>query len=62
MSAATFDCPDRARFRRHDELVLIVTGQLIELDQAVLACRDLETDLWCCGPGCEGEPRESVAL
>ena len=39
MSYATFDCPDLSAFTRLDGLGLEVTGQRIEPDHAVLACR-----------------------
>ncbi|GAA2348236.1 hypothetical protein SVIO_024090 [Streptomyces violaceusniger] len=39
MPDATFARPDLAKFRRLDELGLTVTGQRLEPDRAVLACR-----------------------
>jgi hypothetical protein len=57
---ATFACPDLTTFARLDELGLIVTGQRLEPERAVLACRVLEPDDWCRRCGCEGAPRDSV--
>jgi hypothetical protein len=37
-------CPDPATFCRLDELGLVVVGQRLEPDRAVLACRLLEAD------------------
>ena len=54
---ATFSCPDLTTFCRLDELGLAVTGQRVEPDHAVLACRVVETDQWCRRCGCEGVPR-----
>ena len=53
---ATFACPDLTTFCRLDELGLEVTGQRLEPDRAVLACRVLEPDSWCRRCGCEGAP------
>jgi hypothetical protein len=36
---ATFGCPDLTTFCRLDELGLVVVGQRLEPDRAVLACR-----------------------
>jgi transposase len=57
---ATFACPDLSVFCRLDELGLEVTGQRLEPDRAVLACRVLEPDGWCRRCGCEGAPRDTV--
>jgi transposase len=57
---ATFACPDLTTFCRLDALGLEVTGQRLEPDRAVLACRVLEDDPWCRRCGCEGAPRDSV--
>ena len=54
MSDATFACPDLTTFARLDELGLEVTGQRLEPDRAVLACRVVEADAWCRRCGCEG--------
>jgi len=53
-------CPDLTVFARLDELGLEVTGQRIEPDRAVLACRVSEPDPWCRRCGCEGVPRDAV--
>jgi transposase len=47
-------------FCRLDELGLEVTGQRLEPDRAVLACRVVESDQWCRRCGCEGVPRDTV--
>jgi hypothetical protein len=59
---ATFACGDLTTFCRLDELGLEVTGQRVEPDRAVLACRvvGVETDGWCRRCGCEGVPRDTV--
>ena len=57
---ATFACPDLTTFCRLDELGLEVTGQRLEPDRAVLACRVVEPDDWCRRCGCEGVPRDTV--
>ena len=53
-------CPDLTTFCRLDELGLEVTGQRLEPDRAVLACRVVEPDQWCRRCGCEGVPRDTV--
>ena len=60
MSDATFACPDLTTFARLDGLGLEVTGQRLEPDRAVLACRVVEADRWCRRCGCEGAARDSV--
>jgi len=57
---ATFARPDLTSFARLDELGLEVTGQRLEPDRAVLACRVIEADRWCRRCGCQGAPRDSV--
>ena len=57
---AGFACPDLTTFCRLDELGLVVTGQRLEPDRAVLACRVVEPDQWCRRCGCEGAPRDTV--
>ena len=52
--ATRFACPDLTTFCRLDELGLEVTGQRLEPDRAVLACRVVEPDQWCRRCGCEG--------
>ena len=59
-SLAEFACPDLTTFCRLDELGLDVTGQRLESDRAVLACRVVEPDQWCRRCGCEGAPRDTV--
>jgi transposase len=57
---ATFGCPDLTTFCRLGELGLEVTGQRLEPDRAVLACRVVELDGWCHRCGCEGTARDTV--
>jgi transposase len=60
---ATFACPDLTTFCRLDELGLEVTGQRLEPDRAVLACRVVSSDpgdRWCRRCGCEGTARDTV--
>ncbi len=59
-SPAGFGCPDLTVFCRLDELGLVVIGQRIEPDRAVLECRVAEPDQWCRRCGAEGVPRDSV--
>ncbi|AXH96814.1 ISL3 family transposase [Ornithinimicrobium avium] len=60
MPDATFTRPDLTTFARLDDLGLEVTGQLLEPDRAVLACRVVERDDWCRRCGCQGVPRDTV--
>ena len=60
MSDATFATPDLTTFARLDELGLEVTGQRLDPDRAVLACRVVEADPWCRRCGEQGTPRDSV--
>jgi transposase len=57
---AGFGCADLTLFCRLDELGLEVTGQRVDSDRAVLACRVVEPDQWCRRCGCAGVPRDSV--
>jgi transposase len=47
-------------FCRLDELGLVVVGQHLAPDRAVLACRVAEPDQWCRRCGCEGTARDTV--
>lgn len=58
--ATTFACPDLSTFTGLDDLGLEVTGQLLEPDRAVLACRVVEADDWCRRCGCQGVARGTV--
>lgn len=58
---ATFTRPDLTTFTRLDGLGLEVTGQLLEPDRSVLACRVVEPDDWCRRCGCQGVPRDTVS-
>jgi transposase len=60
MLNATFSCPDLDSFCRLDRLGLSVTGQQMQDDHAVLACRVLEPDDWCHQCGAQGVPRDTV--
>jgi transposase len=60
LSHATFSRPDLDSFARLDTLGLTVTGQLVEAERAVLACRVLEPDDWCHECGCQGRLRDTV--
>jgi transposase len=60
VSDATFARPDLSTFTRLDELGLVVVGQRLEPDRAVLACRVVEPDPWCRRCGCHGVVRDSV--
>ena len=59
-----FDRPDLSTFCRLDELGRVVTGQRLQPDRAVLACRVLgavdDADRWCRRCGCEGVVRDTV--
>mgnify|MGYP000867011900 FL=1 len=60
MPDVTFSRPDVTTFCRVDELGLVVTGQRLESDRAVLACRVRDPDQWCRRCGCEGRARDTV--
>lgn len=60
MLKPTFTCPDLNSFCLLDALGLVVTGQLIRRDRAILECRVAEDDPWCRGCGGQGVPRGTV--
>ena len=60
MADATFTTPDLGKFCRLDDLGLEVSGQLVEPERAVLACRVVDDDRWCRRCGCEGAARDTV--
>ena len=60
MPDATFCVPDLTTFTRLDELGLLVVGQRLEPERAVLACRVVGPDEWCHRCGCEGIPRGTL--
>lgn len=64
MPDATFARPDLTKFCCLDDLGLEVTGQHLEPDRAVLACRVLDADDgsegWCRRCGAQGIPRDTV--
>lgn len=55
-----FACPDLSTFCRLDELGLEVTGQRVQAEHAVLACRITDEDRWCRRCGEQGTPRDTV--
>lgn len=57
---AGFARADLTTFCRLDELGLEVTGQRLEPDRAVLACRVVEPDQWCRRCDRAGAPRDTV--
>jgi transposase len=57
---AGFVRADLTTFCRLDELGLEVTGQRLDCDRAVLACRITDDDSWCRRCGEEGTPRDTV--
>ena len=60
MSNTIFDRPDLSAFARLDGLGLEVTGQHIEPDHDLLACRITGEDRWCRCCGCQGVSRGTV--
>ena len=60
MSDLTFARPDLTTFCRLDGLGLVVTGQRLEPERAVLACKVVEPDDWCHRCGCQGKSRDTV--
>ena len=60
MANTIFDCPDLSAFTGLDGLGLEVTGQRVEADHAVLACRIAGEDRWCRRCGGEGVARDTV--
>ncbi|MGH3847480.1 MAG: ISL3 family transposase [Pseudonocardiaceae bacterium] len=57
---AGFACADLTTFCRLDELGLEVTGQRMDPDRAVLACRVTDEDRWCRCCGEQGAVRDTV--
>ncbi|ODR03849.1 ISL3 family transposase, partial [Mycobacterium shimoidei] len=57
---AGFACADLTSFCRLDELGLQVTGQRVQADRAVLACRITDDDSWCRRCGEQGVVRDTV--
>ena len=60
MPNTIFDRPDLSAFTRLDDLALEVTGQRIEPDHSLLACRITGEDRWCRRFGCQGISRRMV--
>lgn len=63
VSDATFRSPDLTTFCRLDELGLVVVGQHLKPDAAVLECRVIacEDDPFCRRCGAEGTPRGGLS-
>ncbi|MCM1014347.1 ISL3 family transposase [Brevibacterium sp. XM4083] len=59
MDKPSFSAPDLDAFCLLDTLALTVTGQAVDIDQAVLECRtnSESPDSWCRDCGAEGTPR-----
>lgn len=55
-----FAVPDLTTFTGLDGLGLEVTGQIVESERAVVACRVVEPDHWCSRCGCQGVARDTV--
>ena len=60
MADSTFADPDLTTFARLDRLGLQVTGQFLEPDRAVLACRVVDRGDTCRRCGQPGRPRDST--
>ena len=60
MCQLRFSRPDLERFCLLDSLGLVVTGQHVGRDRAVLSCRLAQADPWCRSCGCEGRARDTV--
>ena len=62
MRDVIFDAADVTAFCRLDDLGVVVVGQRVDADRAVLACRAVgaASDRWCRECGGEGTPRDSV--
>ena len=60
MSDVTFTAPDLTSFAGLTDLGLEVTGQHLDPDRAVLACRVIEPDDWCRRCGGQGRARDTV--
>ena len=61
MPHATFATPDLTTFTGLDDLGLIVVGQRITADRAVLECRLAVPDPWCRSCGARGTSRGSIS-
>src|SRR5699024_11743129 len=59
MDKPSFTSPDLDAFCLLDTLNLTITGQAVDVDQAVLECRTTsdDPDSWCHECGAEGVPR-----
>ena len=60
MPDGTCTTPDLTTFCRLDGLGLEVTGQRLEPDRTVLACRVVDDDRWCRRCGCEGTVHDVI--
>ena len=61
MINATFARPDVTTFARLDERGLVVIGQHLTPDRAVIECRFAEPDRWCRNCGGEAMSRGTIA-
>lgn len=59
-AVADFGCAGLTAFCRLDELGLVVTGQRLDPDRAVLACPVVEADQYCRRCGGEGVVGDTV--
>jgi hypothetical protein len=60
MPNPTFQAPDLTTFCRLEELGLEATGQSVEPDRALVACRVKDRDDWRHDCGAKGTPRDTV--
>ncbi|MGP5254416.1 ISL3 family transposase, partial [Brachybacterium alimentarium] len=61
MPNATFGDPDLTTFTRLEELGLVVVGQNLTADRAVLECRVAEEESWCRACGGRATSRGSIS-
>lgn len=52
--------PELTTSARLDELGVEATGQDLDTDGCILACKVVEPNQWCGPCGCEGAPRDTV--
>ena len=60
MHQTTFTAPDLAGFAGLDDLGLVVDGQCVTAQRAVVACHVAEADQWCHECGCWAVARDTV--
>ncbi|MGO3288291.1 MAG: ISL3 family transposase, partial [Brachybacterium sp.] len=61
MPNATFDSPDLTTFARLGELGLVVVGQRLTPERAMLECRLVDEDPWCRACGALSTSRGSIS-